>query len=76
MKTDSIWKDKTEKPVLTNNPVRICFISHIQCQGEMISRIESMKIYNYDCESELRWKLFTAEEHIEKWCYMEELLDL
>ena len=75
MKT-KLWKDKTERLELNVGFVRIGYISYIEFQNQRIPQLESIRVYPTDCDSEARWKLFCAENHIQKWCYLEDIINL
>lgn len=73
---NKIWKDKTENPGINVGFVRIGYISYIEFQNQRIPQLESMRVYPSDCDSEAKWKLFCKENRIEKWCYLEEIINL
>lgn len=73
---NKIWKDKSERLEINVGFVRIGYISYIEFQNQRIPQLESIRVYSTDCDSDAKWNLFCKENHIQKWCLLEELINL
>lgn len=73
---DKIWRDKSERLEVNVGFVRIGYISYVEFDLQRIPQLDSMRVYPSDCDSDAKWNLFCKENHIEKWCYLDELINL
>ena len=71
-----IWKDKSERLEINVGFVRIGYVSYIEFQNQRIPQLDSIKVFPSDCSSEASWDLFCKENKIQKWCYLEDIINL
>ena len=73
---DKIWRDKSERLEVNVGFVRIGYISYVEFDLQRIPQLDSMRVYPSDCDSDAKWNLFCKENHIEKWCSLEQIINL
>ena len=73
---DKIWRDKSERLEVNVGFVRIGYISYVEFDLQRIPQLDSMRVYPSDCDSDAKWDLFCKENHIEKWCPLEQIINL